>query len=503
VYKFKFLYPLIISFCVSFVAAAQTDCPAIVQAALNTVDAACADTARNQLCYGNISLTAIPRDGVSNLVFNTSGDLANVVDIRSLQLSSMSVTDESWGVALMRLQANLPDTLPGQNVTFLLFGDVQIEDESAGAPEVTLTTTRDVNVRVRPSTTTNNIMTSLPAGQTVVATGRLADGSWVRIKVEGDTRGVGWVSADFLEGDLDALAAIEPDAQSWGPMQAFYFQTGIGDRPCAEAPDSGILIQTPRGSGKVILNVNDVEIQLGSTVYLQAQPGNMMTVTVVEGQASLRAEGETQFVPAGTFSQVQLDETGKATGKPSLPQAYDEMALQTLPLNLDVFEAVEIAPPLTTAQINAAVQSPEAPPTTSAPDANGSTTNAAADITNGLPPSGTWSITETTLYAGCPPDSFNDPSANGSWTYLVPITFSGDRSTFTWSDRARTPPDSSNNPPITFVRSSESTYIAQVPQNWTVTFTSPTTLTSHYNTATDPAFGECRYESSLSGRFIR
>ena len=30
-------------------------------------------------------------------------------------------------------------------------------------------------------------------------------------------------------------------------MQAFYFRSGIGDAPCAEAPNSGILIQTPEG----------------------------------------------------------------------------------------------------------------------------------------------------------------------------------------------------------------------------------------------------------------
>lgn len=322
--KFRFLFPLMLSICITFVAVAQTDCPTIVQAALNTVDAACAETGRNQACYGNISLTATPRDGVNNLAFDTSGDRASVTDIQSLQLSSMSETDDSWGVALMRLQANLPDTLPGQNVTFLLFGDVQIDDAAANAPEVSMTTTANVNVRLRASTDTNNIMTSLHSGQTVIATGRLADNSWVRIKVEDDARGLGWVSADFVEGDLNALAAVEPDAPSWGPMQSFYFQTGVGDRPCAEAPDSGILIQTPEGSGKVTLNVNDVEIHLGSTVYLQAQSSQLMVVTVIEGQAMLEAGGQTQVVPAGTFSQVPLDEVGKAAGTPSLPQPYDE-----------------------------------------------------------------------------------------------------------------------------------------------------------------------------------
>ena len=29
----------------------------------------------------------------------------------------------------MRLQANIPDTLPGQSVSFLVFGDVQLENK--------------------------------------------------------------------------------------------------------------------------------------------------------------------------------------------------------------------------------------------------------------------------------------------------------------------------------------------------------------------------------------
>jgi hypothetical protein len=36
---------------------------------------------------------------------------------------------DEWGMVLMRVQANLPDTLPGQNVLFLLFGDVELDPE--------------------------------------------------------------------------------------------------------------------------------------------------------------------------------------------------------------------------------------------------------------------------------------------------------------------------------------------------------------------------------------
>ena len=35
-----------------------------------------------------------------------------------------------------------------------------------------------------------------------------------------------------------------------------------------EAPQDGILIQTPKGVGQINMRANDVDIQLGSTAYL-------------------------------------------------------------------------------------------------------------------------------------------------------------------------------------------------------------------------------------------
>ena len=58
-----------------------------------------------------------------------------------------------WGVSLMQLQANLPDTLPGQNVTVLLFGDVTLQPALASNEiEVRVAATNGVNVRGGPST---------------------------------------------------------------------------------------------------------------------------------------------------------------------------------------------------------------------------------------------------------------------------------------------------------------------------------------------------------------
>jgi hypothetical protein len=101
-------------------------CPAIVETALEAVEEVCADAGRNQACYGNVELNALPQPGVQSFEFSQRGDIVNVADVAEMALKPLNETAGTWGVALMRLQASLPDTLPGQNVTLLLFGDVSI-----------------------------------------------------------------------------------------------------------------------------------------------------------------------------------------------------------------------------------------------------------------------------------------------------------------------------------------------------------------------------------------
>lgn len=101
-------------------------CPAIVQTALDAADELCASTGRNQACYGHVALTAEAQANVTNFQFAQVGDIVDVAAIQSLQLAAMDEAANAWGVVVMRLQASIPNTLPGQNVTFLLFGDVEI-----------------------------------------------------------------------------------------------------------------------------------------------------------------------------------------------------------------------------------------------------------------------------------------------------------------------------------------------------------------------------------------
>ncbi len=359
--------------CISRVVLAQDDCPTIVQTALQTADQTCNHLGRNQLCYGNITLTAVPQSGVSNFTFQKAGDIVDVGTVQSLTLSSLNAEDNEWGVALMKVQANLPDTLPGQNVTFLLFGDVQVQNaatttalqpNATAAPTATptpiviqVTANNKINVRGTPVTSAP-LVSSLPKGQTVQADGRNNAGDWLHVQLSDGSSG--WVFAELVtvNGDVSVLPVVSaevtpsatavpteaaPAAPVYGPMQAFYFKTGANDSPCAEAPDSGILIQTPEGAGKVDLTMDGVDVTLGSTVYVQAQPSGDMVITVVEGQATVSAFGITITVPAGTRARIPLDANLTASDVPVGPEGYDAAKLAALPVS-SLPKVVTIAP---------------------------------------------------------------------------------------------------------------------------------------------------------------
>lgn len=347
-----FVFALILTLSITSLAQSEV-CPALVQQALESLNNLCGGTARNQACYGNRLIDAVPRADIAALEFDEPGDIESLTNIQALNMSAM-IQPEEWGVALMRIQANLPDTLPGQNVTMILVGDVTIED--AGAVQVTfeVTSTGNINVRSGPGTN-NRALTALTSGQTVIADGRNAAGDWLRIILDDDSSG--WVSAPLVTTDGDVMALAEVDARTdaagarFGPMQAFYFRTGIGETQCAEAPRDGILIQTPSGSQRITLLVNEVSIDIGSTVFLTANPGNTMRAAVVEGDAIISAAGTTVTAVEGTQAVIPLDEAGIAAGAPTL-EPYDSDELAPLAGLIDAMpEQVPIAQPLTEEEI--------------------------------------------------------------------------------------------------------------------------------------------------------
>src|SRR5258706_259049 len=314
-------------------------CPDVIKAALDTTAKACAAAGRNQACYGNIALKADPQPDATGFAFDTPGQTVALSSLHDLQLSALDSINNTWGIALLRIQANLPDTAPGQNVTMLLFGDVQTQN-AVQNPTTTIdvTAVSNTNVRQTPSNA-GQFLAKLAAKSTATATGRLKDGSWLRVEAasaDGKSKIKGWLPADSVEGssDINSLDVIDPSTPIYGPMQAFYFRSGTGVAACKDAPRDGILIQGPKQRLRVTLSIDDAEVTHGSTIYVQAQPSGKMLLSTLEGLAIVRAKGRQVNVPAGMQVEVPLDANLKASGPPALPHSYKLTDFTGLPLSL-------------------------------------------------------------------------------------------------------------------------------------------------------------------------
>ena len=329
----------------------DTDCPQIVETAFVLTTANCDALERNEACYGHLVLDAEAQEGYPNFTFRQPGDVVNVVEVKTLRLSAMDENTGAWGVAMIKIQADLEQTTP-QDVTFLMFGNVTLDNATQLIP---VTAISEVNIRSEPSTV-SPILETLAMGDIVTASGRLADGAWLRVLVPGQPDQAGWVFVELVSAEFDIVTlpivdpanfAETPSGPQYGPMQAFYFQTGMDDAGCPEAPNSGLLIQTPEGVAEVTILTNEVDIQLSGTAYLQAQSGGEMAVNVVEGAAQVTSNGVTRTAVAGTSVRVPMSDTLTPSDVPGPPEPYDETNVQSLPTTL-LDRPITVAPPLET-----------------------------------------------------------------------------------------------------------------------------------------------------------
>ena len=230
-------------------------CPDLIYEALNRVNEVCTATQRNELCYGNFNIEVAGAAGAT-LEFNEPGDIVSLEEVEEIHTSPLNTEAEEFGVALLRAQANLPNSIPGQNVTFLLMGDVTMIDNS-----------------------------------------------------------------DAVEGAA--------------PLQAFIFQPGVGDSTCEGVDYNTLVIDSPDNT-IVSLNINGIDVDLGSTAVVIDKPDNKIDILIVEGQGLVTSQGETVTVDAGNWTQIQMGgETGfEAVGTPEEPVPFPPRRIAHIPFDL-------------------------------------------------------------------------------------------------------------------------------------------------------------------------
>jgi len=265
-----FILPLL--FILGSVVAQQDACPPLVEQALKDLGQNCDALDRNSACYGYNKLSATFTEQQPDNYFSKVSDRTALNVLDTLTTTPLNTTDGTWGVAVMRVQANVPNSLPGQAVVFVLLGDTQIRNEVsptdafAPADPINVTAIGDVNIRSQ-ATTKANVAGSVTDGTVLPADGRSADGKWYRVLFNDAPA---WVSTELVNAPETAqsLPMITQDLRT--PMQSFYLTTGTSNTSCNQAPDA-LLVQGPN-TMKVNLTVNGADITIGSTVVFRSLP---------------------------------------------------------------------------------------------------------------------------------------------------------------------------------------------------------------------------------------
>lgn len=341
-------------------------CTAMVQQALSVANSACSMTQRNELCYGNIFGEVTPLESSAQLAFHAVGDVVSLYQVRSLELSPLDALNSLWGVALMQVQANLPDTLPGQNITFLMFGDVSIEDTGYTQTGIMAAALQTVNVRSWPSTE-GRVLGTIPYGSAVEATGRWVSETgdvWLRISYVDRVIRTGWVYGNLFDVAFNDVPLVDGTSRVLNPMQAFYFRPGIGQTTCNEAPASGMLVQTPSGVGMVNFSVNGVDVALGSTALITMEGTERMHIALLEGRSMVSAGGVHRYLVPGTTLAIDLRPNAAGFATLSMPEPLETDSLSLIAMAFDVLPrfitlpspapraVIQAANPLATASVD-------------------------------------------------------------------------------------------------------------------------------------------------------
>jgi len=325
---------LLISVGVTHLAAQSGACPEAIQQALQSANQFCANAGRNQVCYGNTLISATNWEGAPLPDFGQPGQLVNAADVASLVTAPFDLATKNWGVAVMRLQANIPDTLPGQNVTFVVFGDVQLQNEVApgqivAANGLSGTALSNPNLRAGPGTDWN-VVGSLKVGDKLSVIGKDATGDWLQIVNQSQTR---WVATKFvqLDGDASTLNVIDPKDKNQllyqAPMQAFIVKNRVNQTSCEAVPNGGMMIQSPQHLTVNFL-ANGIEMSVGSTALLRVDDAQGLHVATLAGNVGVKSASTTQSVEPGYALDVNKDQA------PTEPKRYQYDDVRDLPLSI-------------------------------------------------------------------------------------------------------------------------------------------------------------------------
>jgi hypothetical protein len=142
----------------------DTDCQVLIEKAIQASDSFCSQIGSNKACYGNNTINADLKPGTTQK-FTERGDIVDVDNVRRLSASPIKLDSNEWGIAFLRVIANLPRSLPGQTVTMIVFGNTTLDNKSGNLESFYFSS--ELGQIVCEKVPADGIMVSVPDGDGV------------------------------------------------------------------------------------------------------------------------------------------------------------------------------------------------------------------------------------------------------------------------------------------------------------------------------------------------
>lgn len=280
---------------------AQAECTAFIRAALEALAESCSAAGGSSACVH--TSTAINGDGGSA----AAGTVVSLTNVETFSTVN-DLANETFGLSMMHVPANVPLVLSEEGLRYVLIGDVTVENlvDPASAitpsPAIPVTAIVASNLRASPSTE-GTIIGSVPVGTELQAYALNSDEAWLQVLFEG---GDVWVSRSIVatQGDLNTLPIADGNSRSL--LQSFQLTADPATPDCVGQPPSSLLVQGPEGF-RAEITVNGVDIRLDGTVVLQTEVSEAGTTRLRMSTLSGGANSNSLSLPAGFTMTIDLD----------------------------------------------------------------------------------------------------------------------------------------------------------------------------------------------------
>jgi hypothetical protein len=273
-------------FNVAAVAAQERSCGQTVENALWSIRQHCADLARNSLCYSHPQVDLTFADDATMDDFSLPPQRASLVSLSSIRSSALDLERAHWGLAVLNLGANIPQTYLGPGIIVMLAGDAIAINEIDPADVMNIDEPLSTAALAKTTRYKKPGIIPEPVGTVAAEEILLVDafddmGDWLRVVTDGS---VSWVEGE----DVARLNAMETlpmiGIGATFPFQALSISTGIEYPKCDQA-EPMVAIQTPEDM-PVNLTVNGVDIHISAMVTFQQVHRNALSLTVHRGEVT-------------------------------------------------------------------------------------------------------------------------------------------------------------------------------------------------------------------------